>query len=98
MAEIFGIERVATEYEARETAPPSLAELLDWLVRFVRQLVFMTEAQAVVVALWIVHTFAFEAAQTTPYLHLTSPERRCGKTLLLELLELLVARPWLTGR
>ena len=31
----------------------------------------------------------------TPYLAITSPDRQCGKTRLMEVLELLVARPWL---
>ena len=34
----------------------------------------------------------------TPYLSVASAEKRSGKTLLLEVLELLVARPWFTGR
>jgi len=45
------------------------------------------------VALWIVHTHALEAAEETPYLAVTSAEKRSGKSLLLEVLELLVPRP-----
>ena len=33
----------------------------------------------------------------TAYLSVTSPEKRSGKTRLLEVLRLLVANPWLTG-
>jgi hypothetical protein len=45
-------------------------------------------------ALWVVHTWAFAGAHATPYLVVVSPERRTGKTRLLEVLELIVRRPW----
>jgi len=54
--------------------------------------------ERVAIALWVVHTHAFEAADATRYRAITSAEKRSGKTRLLELLETLVARPWLTGR
>jgi hypothetical protein len=72
--------------------------LLDDIVAFVRRFVVLSEEQADAVALWVLHTHALPAADTTPYLAITSAEKRSGKTLLLEVLELLVARPWLTGR
>jgi Protein of unknown function (DUF3631) len=51
-------------------------------------------AQAVAVALWIAHTHAVEEAfDTTPYLALTSAEKRSGKSRLLELLELTAHSP-----
>lgn len=84
-----------------EAPPPSLPpldELLDELVEVVRRFVVMTEHEAVAVALWVVHTHAFDAATATPYLAISSAEKESGKTRLLEVLELLVARPWLTGR
>ena len=78
--------------------PPPLGEVLDELAGFVRRFVVMSPAQADAIALWIVHTHAFDAAEQTPYLAISSAEKRSGKTRLLEVLELLVARPWLTGR
>ena len=48
--------------------------------------------------LWTAHTHAFDAAEATPYLSATSAEKKSGKTRLLEVEELIVARPWLTGR
>ena len=66
------------------------AILLDDVARFVRRFVVLTEAQADTLALWVAHTHAFEAAETTPYLAITSAEKRSGKTRLLEVLELLV--------
>ena len=77
---------------------PSMGELLDALAGFVRGFVAMNEEQAAATALWVVHTHAFGVADATPYLSIGSPEKASGKTRLLEVLELLVARPWLTGK
>jgi hypothetical protein len=69
------------------------AQLLGELVAFVRRFVVLSDPQAAAVALWIAHSHAFEAADTTPYLSITSAEMRSGKTRLLEVLELLVREP-----
>ena len=76
----------------------ALSALLDQLVAFARRYVVLTMSQAVAWALWVVHTHALDAAEQTPYLSITAPEKRSGKTRLLEVSELVVARPWLTGR
>lgn len=69
--------------------------LLNEIVRFFgRFVVFATASQPVALALWVIHTYAFGAADATAYLLITSPEKRSGKSRLLEVLELLVARPW----
>ncbi len=75
-----------------------LAVMLSDISDFVSRFVVMSSEQADAVALWVAHTHSFDAAEATPYLAITSAEKRSGKTLLLELLELLVAKPWLTGR
>lgn len=68
--------------------------LVAALTGFIRSYVVMTEAQTLVVALWVIHTHCVEAFQQTPYLAVTSPEKQCGKSRLMEILNLLVARPW----
>lgn len=78
--------------------PDEGGQLLEDVGRFVRRFVVLTHHQADAAALWTLHTHAIDAAETTPYLHVTSPEKRSGKTRLLEVLRELVARPWLTGR
>lgn len=70
---------------------------LDAIKTFIRRFVFLSEYQARVAAAWVVHTHTFEAAYATPYLAITSAEKQSGKSTLLEVLELLVAEPWLTG-
>ena len=57
--------------------------ILDEVVRFVRRFVVVSEHQAVGLALWVAHTHAFEAAETTPYIWITSALKRSGKSLLL---------------
>jgi hypothetical protein len=70
------------------------ALLLDVIVTVVRRFVVMSEPQAVAVALWIAHSHVLDACEASPYLAITSAEKRSGKTRLLDVLELLVARPW----
>jgi hypothetical protein len=77
---------------------PSGVELLVNLIGFIRRFVALSEAQVLLLALWIVHTHALGAADTTAYLNIRSAEKRSGMTRLLEVLFLLVARAWFTGR
>ena len=80
------------------TEPVDGAALLDEVAAFIRRYVVLTPEQCDACSLWTVHTHAFDAADATPYLADNSPEKRSGKTRLLEVLELMAARPWLTGR
>ena len=69
------------------------ATLLDDVRDFIRRFVVLDDAQAVAVTLWAAHTHVFDAFGCTPYLAISSPEKRSGKTRLLEILELLVREP-----
>jgi Protein of unknown function (DUF3631) len=71
------------------------AELLDDLAAFLRRFIaFPSKAAGDATALWVVHTHAFDASETSPYLAITSPEKQSGKTRVLDTLELLARRPW----
>jgi hypothetical protein len=76
---------------------PDLGTLLDdiseYLLRFV---IFSSDAQPIVLALWIAHAWAIDAFDVTPYPNIFSPEKRSGKTQLLECLSHIVPKPWLT--
>jgi DNA primase len=74
------------------------AQLLDRVVAYIRRYVALSDSQARIGALFVVHTHAFEAADSTPYLAITSAEKQSGKSRLLEVLELVVANPWFAGR
>jgi hypothetical protein len=82
----------------RPTAATLLRSTLLALQIFIRRYVVLNDHQAVVLVLWVAHTHAIDAADCTPYLQITSATKRAGKTRLLEVLETVVARPWLTGR
>jgi hypothetical protein len=69
------------------------AALLSDVRSFIRRFVVLDDVQADAVTLWAAHTHIFEAFGCTPYLAITSPEKRSGKTLLLEVLELLAREP-----
>jgi putative DNA primase/helicase len=71
--------------------------LLRDIVRFVRRFLVLPKWAATFIALWIVHTYALDAADVSPYLVCSSPEKRCGKTLLLQILSKLVWRPITTA-
>src|SRR5260370_2849563 len=53
----------------------------------------MDEGLPLVLALWTIATHAFDCFDAFPYLAITSPTKRCGKTRLAEILELFCARP-----
>jgi hypothetical protein len=73
------------------------AALLDEVYEHVRRFVNLTVVQALIVSLWVVHTYVIAAADATPYLAITSPEKRSGKSRLLEVVASLVANAWFTG-
>jgi hypothetical protein len=73
------------------------ADTLNKVKEFISRYVSLTESQAVVVSLWVVHTHITYLAQATPYLAVTSKRKRSGKTRLLETVELLVSEPLRTA-
>lgn len=89
------LERLAAETQTlEELAKVDGAALLDTVAAFVRRFVVVTIEQAHVIAVWIVHTWVFEAADQTPYLAIISAEKRSGKTRLLEVLGVLARATW----
>jgi hypothetical protein len=92
-------EALAADDEHAAPAEPVEGNgLLTDLAALFRRFLVVGEHEFVVLALWVVHTHAIDAADITPYLAITSAEKRSGKTKLLELLSHLTRRPWLTGR
>jgi hypothetical protein len=78
---------------ARETA-----ELIKDVTSMVRRYVLMPDDHALsAVGLWVLHTYAIEAADTTPYLFVTSGEKRSGKSRLLDILGALAFRARRSG-
>jgi putative DNA primase/helicase len=67
--------------------------LLDELESLLTRFVILPTHAAETLALWILHTYAFELRDVSTYLGIESPEKRCGKTTLLSVLNRLVNRP-----
>jgi hypothetical protein len=76
----------------------ALPDVLHDVRVFLLLYVVLTDAQAMLVTLWIAMTHAIDAFDFAAYLHITSPVPECGKSRLLEVLEPLVAQPWKTSR
>ncbi|HEV3036512.1 MAG TPA: DUF3631 domain-containing protein [Candidatus Angelobacter sp.] len=72
-------------------------EILAKVANFLSQYLACTQSQLAVLTLWTLHTHCFTASPITPYLHLRSREREAGKTVCMELLNLLCSNSWLTS-
>jgi hypothetical protein len=59
--------------------------------------VVLTENDALAVAMWNPARLLFRCVACTPRLAITAPEKRCGKTTLLDVIGLLVPRPLSTA-
>ena len=73
------------------------AELLSATADAIRRYVVFPVNSAETVALWALHTHCFNSFGHSPRASITSPEKQCGKSTLLDVLECLVARPLPTG-
>lgn len=68
------------------------ADLLDDFVSALKRHVVLPQWSAEATALWILHAHALEAFTISPLLVATSPTKRSGKTLLLEIVSLAIPR------
>jgi hypothetical protein len=67
--------------------------LLNDLQSLIQRFVVLPAFAPETLALWILHTYAFELRDVSTYLGIESPEKRCGKTTLLSVLSRLANRP-----
>lgn len=82
---------------AAPSPPEDGAALLDDLLAVVRRYVVLPDDYAAVaVTLWIAATHALPAFECAPRLVVTSPDKRCGKTRLLDIVTGTVHRPLIT--
>lgn len=68
------------------------AELLRELISLLRKHAIIPKGADVAIALWIVGTYAYDAFRIWAKLLLSSPEKRCGKSTLLEIIRALSHR------
>src|SRR5262249_27528878 len=67
--------------------------LVGYLAIAIRRYVVLPFEAALPIALWVVHSYVFDVFTCTPRLCISSPEKRCGKTTLLDVIAHLVNRP-----
>jgi hypothetical protein len=89
------VRALAVQSPCLSPTPIDGDDLLEEIGAFIRRFVVVPDDNALTaLVLWVVHTHAMDAADTTPYLAITSPEPGCGKTQSLEVLQMLTARAW----
>jgi hypothetical protein len=97
-----GRPNAAAPAAARTVVPPDPdpwpeavdgAELLGRIVAYLARYVLLPPAGQVALALWAVHTYALAASRFTPYVHLRSAVRACGKSTAVAVVSVLVKRP-----
>jgi hypothetical protein len=70
--------------------------LVGELARFLADYIVLPEISLLVIAAWVVAAWLADVWDRFPHLCVLSPEKRCGKSLLLDLLFLVVPRPRLS--
>src|SRR5215469_10987890 len=70
-----------------------IPDLLNEIEAAIKKHVILNEQAAVALAVWVLHTYAFEMRDTVAYVAIESPEKRCGKTTLLGVLAAMACKP-----
>jgi hypothetical protein len=73
--------------------PVNGAELLNEICAAISRYVVLPHNSVVILTLWALHTHCFDCFGHSPRAAITSPEKGCGKTTALDVLNCLVARP-----
>jgi phosphopantetheinyl transferase (holo-ACP synthase) len=87
-------EEMATGLTAWELAAV-LEKIRNYVLRFV---VFSNIQASIIIAIFVAYSYLWEIFDFAPYINVKSPEKRCGKTRVLEVLKVLVRKPWFTQR
>jgi len=80
--------------EASKPNPGGNPDAIGKTENFIRRFCILPEAAYLPLALWAVATHLPDAFDAFPYIALLSPAKRCGKTRVLEVLELLTSKAW----
>lgn len=84
----------AVLFDEPEPWPHSVdgAALLDELADTFARYLVLPPGAADALALWAAHTHVFCAFECTPRLNITAPQKQCGKTLVLDVLQPIIAK------
>ncbi len=88
-------ESLKDDFEALEPWPDAVdgLALLDEIRSILKRQMYLPEYADVAIPLWICFTYCFDKSAIMPILGIKSPEKRCGKTKLLDILNGLVFKP-----
>ena len=89
-------EAIVEDVEPWKTSV-SGCELFNEVYNVISQHVVMEQAAVEAGTLWVVLTYCYDAFRILPLLSVTSPDKRCGKTTLLEVLAGLTNKPLLAS-
>ena len=73
--------------------PVETAEVLTELTEALHRHVIADSPTIAAAALWAMHSWCMDVLTISPLAHITAPEKRCGKTVLLTALSKVVCRP-----
>lgn len=74
-------------------SPVDGAAMLAGIYRIIAQHVIADPPTICAAALWVAHTYCMDALTVSPLAHISAPEMRCGKTVLLTAMMRLCHRP-----
>jgi putative DNA primase/helicase len=72
--------------------PIQTSALLDEIKKCLENYVVLPDHASTFLALWVLHTWVYDAANVSPFALIVSPTKQCGKTTLLVVLK------WITSR
>ncbi|MBA2408339.1 MAG: hypothetical protein H0V62_00665 [Gammaproteobacteria bacterium] len=84
----------AVLFDALEPWPDPVdgAALLNAIANTLTRYLVLPAGAADALALWTAHTHVYDAFDHTPRLNITAPQKQCGKTLLLDVVQAVVAK------
>jgi hypothetical protein len=77
-----------------DAEPVSGAQLLADMEQYVRRYLVLPAVAYLVISVWIIATHAVQSFDCFAYLAVLSPQKRCGKSRLFEVIAELAHRPW----
>jgi putative DNA primase/helicase len=75
------------------STPVDGSELVAEIKTTIERFCVLPEHSATIMAFWVLHAYAHDAADISPILAFVSPEKRCGKTTALSVIGALVPKP-----
>ncbi len=93
-----GSDKQGQGFDFKETEPcednVDGAELFDEIMETLQRYIFLPNNESYIAeALWIFNTYVHDHFDTSPMLALSSPEKRCGKTRNLDVIQNMVPKP-----